>query len=341
MAGKTIPQPLRDIAHQLGVSLRGGGDPTPRLVDASVEKVRRWCDELGPVENFHELIELVAAKLKVHFEVARSDEDLVRVEKQYLGERETGFLNLRQEFDAFTDAVVLRLQHAPTWSAKQYVAVIDARGQKSAKEWFSKWHELAHLIAEPQTKFVFRRTQATRRDPVERLMDQIAGELGFFSDLLLPKMKDFGLDVRRPSLSQMTRFKDEELEFASLQSTFIAILRHCADPAILIEVRVGLNPSEKNRERQGESIEPKLRAITTAHNDSARRKKLFIHRWMRVPSASVITTLANGDRTLEFEPQVECLSAWQSGERSLPKTAVTVEGMCAGSGRVLALIQRA
>lgn len=313
----------------------------PRLVAASVEKVRRWCDELGPVDDFDDLINLVAAKLKVHFEVAHSDHDLTRIEKEYLTEKETGFLNLRTEFDACTDAVVLRLQHAPAWSDKQYVAVIDARGSKYAKEWFSKWHELAHLIAEPQTEFVFRRTQATRRDPVERLMDQIAGELGFFSDLLLPKMQQFGLDVRRPTLSQMAKFKDDELEFTSLQSTFIAILRHCEEPAILIEAKVDLNPSEKNRARQGESLEPQLRAITTAHNESARRRKFFIHRWMRIPPTSVIASLANGDRTLEFDPQVECLSAWQSGERSLSKMAISVEAMCAGPGRVLALIQKA
>lgn len=341
-----VARGLRDIASQLDVSLTGGGDPTPKLVQAAVRKVEGWLRELGPADTFDELLDIVAAKLKVHFEVVRSGEDLATIASKYLRDGETAFATLRDVFDDYTDALVVRLQRAPSWSDRQYVAVIDARGAKAWKEWFSKWHELAHLIAEPQMKLAFRRTQATRRDPVERLMDQIAAELAFYSGLLLPALQRSSVSLTDPSLRAMSAFQNSTCSFASLHSTLIAVLRHSPAPAVLVEARVSLKKSEKQAQRQatlfpGISPEPKLRAITTAHNPAAVRQKLFIHQWIRIPQDSIIYRLHQGDAAAEHERVLEDLSMWESDGNALAKRKVVVEAMTAGAGRILALVKKA
>jgi hypothetical protein len=341
----SVSPAIREISRQLGVVVPGGADPTPKIVAACLVKVRMWCEQLGPVSSFDDLVAIAAAKLKVHFEVLKSDEDLRATERRHLEAGETGFLNLAKEFDEYTDAVVIRLQQAPIWSDRQYVAVIDSRGSKSSREWFSKWHELAHLIAEPQTKFVFRRTQTTRRDPVERLMDQIAGELAFYSDLFLPLLKRHRLDLTMPSLTALVNFHDVAFPFASVQATLIAVLRHSSTPCVLIEAKKELKASEQRGRSQGvlfsEMVpEPLLRAVTTAHNTEAIRRKFYVHRWMRVPDQSVIRHVYDGDSTRERVPVKENLSWWESQGERLADCPIVVEAMRAGSGRVLALVTK-
>jgi len=338
-----ISPAIREIGRQLGVVVPGGGDPTARIVDACLSKVRTWCDQLGPVSSFSDLVGVVSAKLKVHFEVLGTEQDLVDLQQRYLTARETGFLDLTKEFDEFTDAVVIRLQHAPPWSDKQYVAVIDSRGRKSSREWFSKWHELAHLIAEPQTKFAFRRTQVTRRDPVERLMDQIAADLAFFPDLLLPLLKRHGVNLAAASLRDLLAFRDVALPFASAQATLTAVLKHSTTPSVLIEAKSGLKGSEQREQAQGllfTELAPQavLRAVTTTHNPEAIRRKFYVHRWMRIPARSVIHRIYDGVVSEEKLPINENLSWWESKGQSLPDRPVLVQAMRAGTGRVLALI---
>ncbi len=67
------------------------------------------------------------------------------------------------------------------------MSIIDCRGEKSWRNYFSKWHELAHLLTlTPQTRFKFCRTHcvAEQKDPEEAAMDVIAGAVGFLPDLI-------------------------------------------------------------------------------------------------------------------------------------------------------------
>jgi hypothetical protein len=245
--------------------------------------------------------------------------------------------DLDREFNASTDAVVIRLQHQPGWSNVRYVAVIDGRGAKQSRVWFSQWHEIAHLLAEPQTKFMFRRTQAFKREPVERLMDQIAGALAFYEPLFLPALQNAEVDLARPTLRSLVNFARIDCSHASLQATLMAALRHVETPAILIEAKPGLKTSERAAPGRQSRALPKLRAISTGHNTAALRSRIFIHRNMRVPKESVIAKVFAGNAHLEFHPHRECLSWWESSGERLDPQAVSVEAMSAGDNRVLAL----
>lgn len=336
MARIALDDNVRAVATQLGVPLRV--DPTTTIVDRCVHKVAMWATELGPPGSPDELLDIVCEKLRLRFELIEQDADLGPIKQKYLAQKELAFVDLDREFNATTDAVVIRLQHQPAWSNVRYVAVIDGRGAKQSRVWFSKWHEIAHLIAEPQTKFMFRRTQAFKREPVERLMDQIAGALAFYEPLFLPSLRKADVDLARPTLRGLVEFASSESAHASLQATLTAALRYIEVPAILIEAKPGLKSSERSRE-QGRSSRalPKLRAISAAHNPAALRARIFVHRNMRVPKESVISKVFSRHLDLEFVPHTECLSWWESEGKKLPRHPVVVEAMSAGNDRVLAL----
>jgi hypothetical protein len=329
MSRIALDQSVRAVAAQLGVPLRS--DPTALIVDRCVQRVAAWAEEFAPVDSLEGLLDVVCEKLRLRFEVVTCDEDLDRIRTQYLAEKELAFADLNREFNATTDAVVIRLRNAPAWSSVRYVAVVDGRGKKQYRVWFSKWHEVAHLLAEPQTKFFFRRTQAFKREPIERLMDQIAGALAFHEPLFLPRAKAYGLLARVPRLAELTEFASSEHPYASLQATLSAVIRHHSRPLILVEAKIALKVGQEA------SGARKLRAVTTTHNPAALRSRIFLHRNMRVPEGSVIFRVFSrrGDR--ENEPVTECLSWWESGGERLPVRAVVVEAMSAGMDRVLAL----
>jgi len=335
MARIALDQEVRAVATQLGVPLRV--DPTTIIVERCVQKVSAWAAELGPPASPQELLDIVCEKLRLRFELVECDADLAKIKHRYLSEKELAFVDLEREFNATTDAVVIRLQHQPAWSNVRYVAVIDGRGAKQSRVWFSKWHEIAHLLAEPQTKFIFRRTQAFKREPVERLMDQIAGALAFYEPLFAPSLRKAKIDLARPTLRGLADFASNTCSHASLQATLTAALRFIDVPAIMIEAKPGLKTAERGSGAVRSNAQPKLRAVSAAHNTAALRSRIFVHRNMRVPKESVIAKVFSGHAELEFKPHQECLSWWESAGERLGRQAVVVEAMSAGDRRVLAL----
>jgi hypothetical protein len=334
MARIALDQNVRAVAKQLGVPLRF--DPTSLVVERCVQRVAAWANDLGPPSSPAELLAIVCEKLRLRFEVIETDAGLKEVRERYLAERELRFVDLESEFNATTDAVVIRLQHQPAWSNVRYVAVIDGRGTKRARIWFSKWHEIAHLLAEPQTKLVFRRTQAFKREPVERLMDQIAGALAFYEPLFVPQLTR-AVDLAKPDLRALEQFAKNECSHASQFATLIAAVRQVAVPCILIEAKLGPKSSERSRGASPSAGALKLRAVSTVHNEASLRSKIFIHKNIRIPDASVIAKVFEGRRDLEFDIHDECLSWWESDGKHLSKRSVSVEAMRAGENRVLAL----
>jgi hypothetical protein len=331
---------VRDVVRNLGISSRG--DPTPLVVDRCVLRVAGWCTEIGQPDTFEDLLEIVAAKLRLRFEVVESDDDLARVRSAYLGLGELCFVELEKDFREGTDAVVVRLQHVKPWSDVIFVAVVDGRGLKRSRVWFSKWHEIAHLIAEPQTSFVFRRTTTFKREPIERLMDQIAAALAFYEPLFLPALRAHGVDFDQPRLKQLREFHKARCQFASLHATLQAVLRHVKVPAILIEAKPAVRVRAAHATSSASAGIPSLRAVTTAHNPAAQRARFFIHRNMRIPKGSVIARVLKGRIAAhEFLIMREDMSWWESDGERLPPTPVFVEAMRAGDDRALALCTKA
>jgi hypothetical protein len=232
---------------------------------------------------------------------------------------------LEGELRGFGDyAITIRRARREEWEP-QFVSVIDFRGDKVFRNYFSKWHELAHLLTlTPQMRLVFRRTHcgSTARDPEEVLMDAIAGEVGFLQDFL---PVGTSTDV---SFARIRRIREECCPNASEEAATIGIVKALPIPCILLRAKLALRKQESADALQmglgiGEPMAtPALRAVYVTVNNAAREVGVRFYKNWRVPRQSVISRVfANG----EYSESAEDLSWWvTSGGSSLDPCPVLV-----------------
>jgi hypothetical protein len=206
--------------------------------------------------------------------------------------------------------------HREGWEP-QFVSVIDCRGEKIFRSYFTKWHELAHLLtltAQMRLEFRHSHSQLANHDPEERLMDIIAGELGFLPDFLPSDMRD------EVSFRAIERIRQEYCPTASRQAAIIGIVKALPKPCSLLSAQLSLRKSEQSSLGQmildvGQHLPvPVLRAVHVTVNEAAREEGIQMHKQWRVPKESVITRVfASG----EYAEATEDLSWWltSSGSR--------------------------
>jgi hypothetical protein len=103
-------------------------------------------------------------------------------------EGEKIFAGLDKELSEDVFAITYRRNNRETWEP-EFVSVIDARGAKALRAYFTKWHELAHLLTlTDQLRLSFRRTHIAKdfNSPEEALMELIAGHFGFYGPMIKP-----------------------------------------------------------------------------------------------------------------------------------------------------------
>lgn len=321
---------VRQLARDLGMKRQG--NPLAFLIAHCRRVVEAWAAEFE-AETLADLLLTVAAKVGLVVEYIETDSDLRAVTAKYVARGEGGFARVPAELNEKTFALVFRLRdqrHGCT-----HAAVIDCRGPKAARRWFSTWHEIAHLLVQPQLSFQFRRTGIDEKDPVEAAMDAIAGELGYldrFYRLELPPGGRLSLDILE---AHRLRSAPE----ASIQSAYAtAVVRH-EDPVVLIVAELGLKAGERRAMRIPGTprAEPRLRAVSVVGSESTTDAGFHIPKNIRVPKESVITRVYQGGTSEERKPVAENLAHWESAGRQLPDKRVLVEAAKFGS-RVLALV---
>jgi hypothetical protein len=135
--------------------------------------------------------DLTASKLGTKFEEIHSDDELDEVRERYLRQGEKAFASLQEELSAQVFGVTFRRTSRRSWELP-FVSVIDCRGEKRFRSYYTKWHELGHLlILTDQMRLTFRRTHfgLEDKDPEEALVDVIAGAFGFLPELVRPLAK--------------------------------------------------------------------------------------------------------------------------------------------------------
>lgn len=310
------------LAQDLG--LRPNRDALADVVEFCRRRVSAFFNEFSPA-SLSELLGVAAAKLDTLFVEIHNDSELESVKRQFLQRGEISFANLEDQFAPEVFAITFRLL-APRKGDRQFVSIIDCRGEKAWRSYFSKWHELAHLLTlTPQMRLKFCRTHclADQKDPEEAAMDVIAGVVGFFPDLV-------NRHSNGPvSFEKIRALRAELCPEASVQASLIGFTKSWPTAALLIQVGMGLRKREKASLPQGafgfaERPEPALRALNITSNDAARERGLEIYRNMRVPERSVIHAgFSNGVDHLEA---IENLSSWQASDgTSLPNRLVRVE----------------
>jgi hypothetical protein len=271
---------LRQLARNLRIP--DHGDCLRELCDHAIAAVRQMLSEWS-VDTIVELRMLVADRLSVKLEFLHSDDDIERLASAY-GHVMTHFRRLlRLEFLKNDTEGLLIDNPKPGKGGRDYLAIIDARGPRKMRAYFTAWHELAHLLLYPPRQLVldgFRRTpgqNAKRKDPVESAVDHVAGLLAFWEPLFAPALRVAAADEL--TFDAIERATTEVAPGASLYAASFAAIRSWPGPATFLTAEVA---SKKD------GSAPSLRVQTIIHNDRARNFECRVRKNMRVPTTSVL-----------------------------------------------------
>ena len=303
-----------------------GQDAARSIIAFCLRAVRRIREEYT-CNTLEALLVASAAHLSTRFIEIHTDGELGEIRKEFVGRSETGFVRL-DDLNKKVFAITFRLRHPRRWETK-YVSVIDCRGPRATRAYFSKWHELAHLFTQTdQMRFVFTRTHAQLDivDPEEALMEQIAGAAGFLPEIIRPHIE------HEISFDEIERLRLLLCPTASQKSSFIGFIRTWPEPALFLEAKVALRKSEERARRNQRAFsftklpDGDLRAVMVVPSETGLSLGLRIHQNMRVPVRSIIMRVFNDG--LHDAEEVENLSMWRSSDGTvLPDLPVRVRAV--------------
>lgn len=302
---------ISSLAHALGVAVTA--NPVDGILTFCESLISRVMRDFPDCATLADMLGCVASKVGIVFEEVRSDEDLVRVIKKYVALGEYGFVMLESELAGETYGVTIRRLNREGWEPP-YVSVIDCRGDKAARAYYTKWHEVAHVLTlTDDSRTVFKRTHSSlnSEDPEERMMDMIAARLGFHPSMTKSLASAYG-EITFDAVDQL---RDQLCPEASRQSSLINFARFWPKPCILVNAAMGLKKGQKASLRQqgfffAEAPKEELRAVRLTHSDAAREVKFTMHPNWRVPERSVIHRVYREDTSLA--EAVENLSWWEA-----------------------------
>jgi hypothetical protein len=327
----TAPELYR-LAQQLGLGSRG--DPLVRIQQYVDEQVDN-CLSTVPINSCTSLLKLVSAAFSVQLEIISGDSDIQTLANRY-GHLGTSIRQqLEMEFLRGDTLGYLVANPMPLPGDRLYVAFVDARGVRHARAYFTAWHEVTHIIlSPPQLSFAgFRRTRESfEKDPLESLVDVIAGSLAFHRPFFEPIVRKELDRTGEFSLDLLKGVRDEAVPEASLQATAIALAKNAHLPISFIVAAEGLKARDRLRSsgqlemssNWGSSPQPVLRAITVVASPAARELGWRVFQNMRIPIPSVIHD-AHGSPGMLYRAR-ENQGLWEaSGKGFLPALPYVVE----------------
>jgi hypothetical protein len=336
---------VADLAATLG--LGGAGDPVDAILCHCRSRIDGWVAEVGGVRDIRQLEALVTGKLQLVFEEVRAVEDFDRIKDQYArAKKDPVFATMRLKFedgDNPTYGALVRRKNVGPDAPDRYVAVIDCRGFKALRRFFTRWHEIAHRMTtdadfdEPEYR--------SEHDPIERLMDEIAGHVGFYGPLFDPVFQAAHRGKELLTFSTVEAVVCQSFPDSSFQATLNACAKRLPTPVIYLEAALGHKAVVK-REIEDDSPRlfafeepaPELRAVRVVANEAAQAEGFVIPQNMRVPGSSVIRSLFEADGERDATSQ-EDLAMWSDSKgKRLEGRAVAVEARKVAD-RVIAVVQ--
>ena len=330
------------LATELGLR----GDPVEAVVGYCLSRIGRWRHEAGGVATIADLESLVTQRLQMVFEEVRSDSDFDRLTETYArGKKDFVFATMRLKFDGANPifGVLVQRNNVAPDAVDRFVAVIDCRGNKLARRFFTRWHEIAHRLTThaDMPEPVYR----SEHDPIERLMDEIAGNIGFYGPLFDPLFRSVQQGNELLTLDTVKRVIDGGFPDASFQATLFACARRLPTPVVYLEAAIA-HKKEVKRRIENRSLrlfddEPppgELRAVKIVANEAAQQERFVIPTNMRVPVGSVIHRLFDAEPMTDGEAP-EDLGQWEDSKgKRLEGRAVFVEARKVPD-RVIAIVQ--
>lgn len=329
-------------------------DALGQIRDFAIARVGRTLAESPvPVEDLDTLRAVVANKFGVQLEFLTEDSDILRVGEWHVGFHRLLPHRLQEEFvRGETEGITLQREH---WDGiqSQYLAVVDARGRRGSRAFFTAWHEITHLIVHPeQLPFPeFRRTpndEGIRKDPIESVVDYVAARIGFYPPLFRPILEDAVRTAGGFSFRALDLARQAATPNPSLHSTALAGIRFASEPTVFLTADSACRAAEARALRSSQQtfdfakVEPKfdLRAVSLATNEAARKSRLAIHRNIRIPSGSVISQAFESSEDQDLH-QLENQDWWETSKNGpLPELRLHVQATRRGRF-VYALLQPA
>jgi hypothetical protein len=328
-------------------SLRISG---PRLVEGICrfchDRIQKRLRKYPGVSGIRELQDVVCRDLNLRVHEIWSDEDLGAVVHEYVHDGDPVFAILPNDLAPDTTfGVLIQRSHRDTSGRSRWAAIVDCRGAKALRRFFTLWHEIAHcLTAVDQYELPLQhRTsiRATAKDPVEKITDMVAGDIAFFPVLFLPILDREIKETGRLTFDGVERVRGAYCSDASRHSALIACVNQCPLPTMWIHAELGYKKSEIQamQSPQGELLptaapKPVLRVTDSLRNDAVRDLNVLIPVKMRVPESSVISKAFQEGGIWVAQ---EDLSTWESQGEALPSFPIHVEASGGPSG-VSALI---
>lgn len=283
---------LRAAAKRLGIPLHG--DVEAALVRYALAEIDKWIAAHGQPSHLSELLDGIATSLMLEIVEIHSDDDLRLLLERIPPSTEPVLARLPDELDDRTDAVILQRQRREQWE-RPYLAVINCRARHAYRRYFSKWHEVVHLILDGnQLRFAFRKTSARRKHPEEILVDKIAGVIAFYPPLFVPLLQKEIAAAGRLTFTAIERVRQQIAPDASWESTVRACLRHCTEPVYFLQANLGYKRAE---EEQLDDLlagiadsqpVPKLRVLRATPSPAIQSSGVRFHERMEVPKQSVV-----------------------------------------------------
>jgi hypothetical protein len=331
------------LAAQLGV---GAASSVDGILDFCRSRIDRWVAEARDVTTIGQLEALVTQRLQMVFEEIRSDADFDRLKEQYAkAKKDPVFASLRLEFNKPDNPIygmLVRRKNATDDAQDRFVAVIDCRGGKLARRFFTKWHEIGHRLTTHADHGEHEPACRSEHNPIERMMDEIAGHIGFYGPFF---ERVFGAAHAGKALLTFDTVKavlDVGFPEASFQATLFACIRRLPTPVIYLEATLAHKREVKRMLATpslfGDDPPPgELRAVLVIPNKAAQAERFMIPTNMRVPADSLIHSLFYAEPLTDDNGE-EDLSQWQTQGRRLQGRAVVVEGRRVAD-RVIAIVQ--
>ena len=335
------------MAQQLGLEWQR--DPIGSIVAYCIKKISDWTDGGSAVRTIPEVEALACEKLQLVFEEVWSDQDLDEIIRKYVEKGELVFASLKTTFDLHTYAALFERRKATKSAKDRHVAVIDCRGNKASRRFFTRWHEIAHMLTlYEQLEFPFHRSTRGGQNPRERLMDKIAGEVAFYGPIFTPGLKDELAKVGYLTFQIVDNVRNNLCPDASFQASLIACAKRADIPVVYVEGRMALKKAERSDIESGQQHlfedtipQEKFRAAVAIQNASAQATEFDIHQNMTIPKESVLHKIYHQPDPLNKSQMYgeENLNIWvHSDGRAIGSRNIRVEGKVFDD-KVIAIIQ--
>ena len=307
---------LKRVAGALGLG------PAANLEDMIVrhclERLRDWVAAHGTPPTLSDLADEFAASLDLRITEVRTEEEIDAVLEEIAQVQKAVIGDLKTEFRGNTDAITIRRLDSKPWH-REYWAIINCQEWHEYRRYWTKWHEIVHLLLEgQQPAFAFRRTSQNRSEPGEVLVDRVAASLAFFPDMFQPVVREECSREDRFTFDAIDRVRERIAPDASREATANACLRYVPSPVWFLQCHMGLKASEERRLNSSQiSLFPevppenKLRVRHCSYSRSAEDLGIRFHPNMRVPESSIVT-LGFHDESGESQEGTEALDAWET-----------------------------